>query len=98
MKRGVQAEGLSAYLNRQPRDAYNDTPDWFCPYLWPSQILLGGVIHDEHIRWLHELFLHAGWRDEYVVLMLDGQTTASSSHPAMAVELVAELADVVCWV
>jgi len=67
-------------------------------YLRPTQILATLVVHNKHIRGLHELFLHTTRRDVDVVAMLDRHTTSSASHPAEVVEVAAERAYVVGWV
>lgn len=45
-------------------------------YLWSAEVLLAVEVHHEHIRGLHELFLHAAGRDVDLVFMAD--TRASS--------------------
>jgi hypothetical protein len=64
-------------------------------YLGLPQILPRGIVHDENVLGLHQLFLDAGRGEEDVVVLFDGEAAACAGHPAMAVELVAEGADVV---
>jgi hypothetical protein len=47
------------------------------------------IIHDEHVRWLHQLLLHARRRDEDMIVPFDRDASASSRHPTMSVEFIA---------
>jgi len=67
-------------------------------YRWSPQILLSVEVHNEHIRWLHHLFLNAGGGEEDVVAMAYAHTAACACHPAKGIEASAKVADVVCWV
>lgn len=44
---------------------------WDLPYGRSAQVLAAVEVHDEHVGRLHELFLHAGGRDEEVVMLAD---------------------------
>ena len=57
-------------------------------YLWSAEVLLAVEVHHEHIRGLHELFLHAAGRDVDLVFMADARSSSRtcdlSFHSALA--------------
>lgn len=67
-------------------------------YQWLAQVLLRLKVHDENIAWLHQLFLNTRRSDEDVISISDRDTASCARHPAKGVELLAQRADVVCWV
>ena len=79
MKRGVQAEGLRTWSTLA---VLVDLLLLLCCeggalYLRSAEILLAVEVHHEHIRGLHELFLHATGRNIDLVFMAN---TRSSSR------------------
>ena len=57
--------------------------------------MLGSVIHDEHVKGLHTLLLHAGRSKVDVIVMFDANAAAGASHPAKRVEKATEVGDAV---
>jgi hypothetical protein len=74
-KSGVQAEGLRTWYKGQSRDLRIIEG---ATYLWFSQIAFAVEVHDEHIRWLHQLFLHAAGRNVNLVFMANAGSSTGT--------------------
>jgi hypothetical protein len=49
-------------------------------YLRPSKVFFAVEVHNEHVRWLHQLFLNTTGRNVDLVLMANTCSSTSASH------------------
>jgi hypothetical protein len=57
--------------------------------MWSPQVFTRLIVHNEHIRRLHQLLLYARGRNEDMIVALDRDASTSSRHPSVSVEFVA---------
>jgi hypothetical protein len=77
-KRGVQAEGLRTYVASVTCLRHLNS----MAYLRFAQVFFAIEVHDEHVRGLHELLLHAAGRNVDLVFIAYAGSSASACYLA----------------